>query len=106
MLFDLAAWALIILVAYAVGSGVLAVLGADQLRLGDRFILATWTGIVFIALALLGVSLLGPLSPIVTLTVGGALAASGTLLARRFGVSEGRRHAAPDAHVPVGVVAV
>jgi hypothetical protein len=39
MLFDLAAWAVLIVVACVIGSGVLAVLGAEYLRIGDRFIL-------------------------------------------------------------------
>ena len=70
MLFDVAAWAAVILLAFVVGTGVLTVLGAEHLRPGDRFILGTWVGIVILTLTLLAVSLFAPLHPPLSLAVG------------------------------------
>ena len=66
MLFDLAAWVVLILVVLAIGNGVLVVFGAEQLRSGDRFIIAAWIGVVILGLSLLGVSLITALSPGIT----------------------------------------
>jgi hypothetical protein len=100
MVFDLAAWVVIIAVVQAVGSGVLAALGADQLRSGDRFIIASWIGVVVVALVLLGISIVTPLSPGATASVAVALTLLGVVLSRR-GRWRDRGHAAlTDAPVP------
>lgn len=111
MLFDLAAWVVLILVVRAVGNGVLVVFGAEQLRSGDRFIIAAWIGVVILAVALLGVSLITALSPITTVPLAIALAALGVLVARRSSPADGIDGARADAPVPlwgigVGVVAI
>src|SRR5215208_5224461 len=82
MAFDLAAWVVIALVAGAIGNGVLVLLGADRLRRGDHLILAVWIGVVIGALALLATSLFTPLSPAVSATVAGTLAALGAAATR------------------------
>lgn len=83
MLFDLAAWAVLSVVACVIGSGVLAVLGAEYLRIGDRIILGTWTGIVILSSALLATALFAPLTPGLTLLVAGLVAgAAGATLWR------------------------
>lgn len=104
MLFDLAAWTLVIVVAFGVGAGALTVLGARQLRRGDFFILSTWVGVVVLSLALLGTSVFGPLSPPVALLVTGVLLSAGALAAWRVRADEGRR-VAIDAPVPRWAIA-
>jgi hypothetical protein len=85
MLADVLAWALILGVAYVVGRGVLAAFGARMLRTGDRVLLAMWSGLGIVSSALLGVSLIVPLTAVAGLLTVAVLAASGTLLDRRFG---------------------
>jgi hypothetical protein len=83
MLFDAVAWTLIIVMACAAGAGALRVLGAEQLRAGDRFLLAAWLGVVLLSLALLGASVVVPLAPGTAMVVGGAVAAAGAWAALR-----------------------
>ena len=83
MLFDLAAWVVIILVGWAVGRGVLALLRVDRLRPGDRFVIATWLGVVALAVGLLAASIVAPLTPAVAAIVGGLLLSLGGI-ARSF----------------------
>lgn len=106
MAFDLAAWTIIIGLAYAVGSRILELLGAERLRPGDRFIIATWSGVALTAIALLGVSLFGPLTPAVSATTGLSLAV--LALVRKRSVREASPHArvVAEAPVPVGALAV
>ena len=49
MVFDLAAWAVILLAAGLVGRGALALLRAGGLRRGDVFLLSAWIGVVLVA---------------------------------------------------------
>jgi hypothetical protein len=83
MLFNLAAWVVILFVAWVVGRGVLALLRVGPLRPGDAFIIGTWLGIVVLALTLLGVSLVAPLSPAVASSVAVVLTALGMSARKR-----------------------
>ena len=91
MVFDLAAWTVILVVAYSTGRGALALLRADVPRSGDHFILAAWVGVVICAVALLAVSLFSPLTPAVSALTAGALAALGRLALWRRGVPDRAR---------------
>jgi len=104
MLFDLVVWLVLILVALAVGSGALAVLGADHVRAGDRFVLGAWLGIVSLALALLGASVFAPLTSGLTSTVGVVLTAVGWTLVHRLRGAPTARIAPPDVPVPFWAV--
>jgi len=102
MLFDLAAWAVLSVVACVIGSGVLAVLGAEYLRIGDRIILGTWTGIGILSSALLATALFAPLTPGLTLLVAGLVAAvAGVAVWRTHHDSRAPRRTVPDAPVPM-----
>jgi hypothetical protein len=76
MLYFIAVWPILLLVATVVGLGVLSRLGrlmgsfADPF---DRWIAAPWLGLLIWAVALLGVSVAVPLSPLVGLLVALAL---------------------------------
>ena len=83
MLFDLAAWVVILLVAWVVGAGVLALLHGGALRRGDAFVIATWLGVIVLALTLLATSLVTALTPVVGLAVALGLIALGTLARAR-----------------------
>ena len=85
MLADVLAWAVILGVAYVVGRGALAAVGARLLRTGDRVLLALWSGVGLVASALLGVSLVVPLSALAGALTAVVLLAIGILLYRRFG---------------------
>jgi hypothetical protein len=63
MAFDLVASAIILVAACTIGRGILAALHVDHIREGDRFILSAWLGVIVLAVALLTVSLAGPVSP-------------------------------------------
>ena len=82
MLFDLAAWAVILVLVSAIGGGAIALLAPDDIRSGDRFIIATWTGVVVLSSGLLTASLVSPLTPVVAASVALALAALGIGTAR------------------------
>ena len=84
MLLDIGAWALILGIAYVGGDGVLALLGAHDLRRGDRFILAAWLGVVALSALLLGASLVLALSPRVATACAVIVCAVGGLLRWRF----------------------
>jgi hypothetical protein len=99
MAFDLAAWALIICVGYAVGNRVLTLLGAHRLRVGDRFIIATWIGISVVALAFLGISLFRPLSPSTSVTVGAVFVVA-TLVTRSSRLVTGGSRSAAETTIP------
>ena len=90
MLFDLAAWAVILVVALTAGRGALALLRADPPRAGDRFILAVWVGVVVSCVVLLSVSLISPLTPSVSTATAGALVALGALAWWRGAARVGR----------------
>ena len=83
MAFDLTAWALIFVVVSVVGHGVLALLGADDVRPGDRFVLAAWIGTIGLVVALLAVSLVSPVTPGVSAGTAAVLAALGAAAWRR-----------------------
>lgn len=109
MAFDLAAWTIILLVVYPVGRGVLALLGVTGLRVGDRFILATWIGVVVLAVSLLAISLRVALTPLVSVSVAIVLIALGVLIAARERSPRsliGPRSPTPRAAVIVGIMAV
>jgi hypothetical protein len=66
MLYFLAIWTLLLLISGIVGFGLLHGLGAHRFdRPGDRVIMAEWSGVVALAIALLTTSLFLPLSPLV-----------------------------------------
>lgn len=68
MLFYLVAWTFLFLVCLVIGTAVLRLTAADGYeRESDRAILAVWLGLVLLAIALLGISLVLPLSPLVGL---------------------------------------
>src|SRR5215211_6997925 len=101
MLFDMAAWVVLSVVAGVIGTGVLAVLGAESLRIGDRIILGTWTGVVILSSALLATALFAPLTPGLTLLVAGLVAGvAGAAVWRTHRDSRARRRPALDAPVP------
>jgi hypothetical protein len=99
MLLDVLAWALIIGVASAVGAGVLGILGADQLRSGDRLLIGTWIGVVLLGLTLLGVSVFTPLSPLAGSAAAGALGAAGLAVAV-WSRRARKRRSSPDVPLP------
>ena len=105
MLFDLAAWTVLIVVALVAGSGVLALLGAEHLRAGDRFILGTWLGVVLVALVLLAAALFIPLTTGPAITVAGVLALTALVVLLRRRARDGGRRGLPDAPTPVWAVA-
>jgi hypothetical protein len=106
MLFDLTAWAVLTFVAFAVGSGVLAVLGAEYLRAGDRFILGTWAGIVIVTLALLAASLFAPLTTGRTLGVVGVVVVMAAVVVWRTRPAGGGRRTPSDVPTPPWAVAI
>ncbi|WP_448570451.1 LIC_10190 family membrane protein [Trichothermofontia sp.] len=68
MLFYLVAWILLFFVCIVIGTAVLNLMAADCYdRPSDRAIISIWLGLVILAIALLGISLILPLSPIVGL---------------------------------------
>ncbi|WP_421655273.1 LIC_10190 family membrane protein [Leptothermofonsia sp. ETS-13] len=74
MLYFIAAWILLLIGCCVIGTGLLNALRANQLeRMGDRFILAVWLGIVVLSVTLLAVSLISPLSPLVGAVTAGLL---------------------------------
>ncbi len=78
MLFFIVVWAGLILVCFAIGTAILNVTRADCFeRIGNRFIVAVWLGVVILAVSLLATSLVLPLSPI----VGAIVAVSFAMLA-------------------------
>jgi hypothetical protein len=103
MAFDLAAWALTIVVGYAVGNRTLTLLGANRLRAGDRIIIATWIGSSILALVLLSVSLFRPLSPATSVIVAAILVAA-ALATRDARVVTGGSRVPPEAPIPVRAV--
>ncbi|HEY9859932.1 MAG TPA: hypothetical protein V6D16_10530 [Candidatus Obscuribacterales bacterium] len=66
MLYFIAAWALLGIVSWVIGTALLQLLNATCFeRLGDRWLAVLWLGLVVLAVTLLGTSLLLPLSPLV-----------------------------------------
>ncbi|MGD2182510.1 LIC_10190 family membrane protein [Lusitaniella coriacea] len=60
------AWSFLLLISWTIGTSILNVVRADCFeRRGDRAILAVWLGIMLLAIALLAVSLIAPLTPFV-----------------------------------------
>jgi len=89
MAFDLAAWAIILFAACMIGRGVLAALHVGRIREGDRFVLSAWLGVIVLAVALLCLSLVGPVTPLSAVVVTLPLIALGIVAELR-----GRRSAA------------
>lgn len=80
MLFFIIAWLGLILICFVIGTGILNLFQANCFRkIGDRFIVAAWLGVVILAILLLAVSLILPLSPL----VGATAAIMVTILALR-----------------------
>ncbi|MBD2123949.1 LIC_10190 family membrane protein [Trichocoleus sp. FACHB-262] len=76
MLFFTIAWTGLILVCFLIGIGILNSVKADCFeRIGDRFIIAVWLGLVILCVSLLAVSLILPLSPLVGAMVSVCIAA-------------------------------
>ena len=69
MLFFIIAWLGLILICFVIGTDILNLFQANCFRkIGDRFIVAAWLGVVILAILLLAVSLILPLSPLVGAT--------------------------------------
>ena len=100
MLLDILAWSLALASASVIGAGVLVVFGAQHLRPGDRAVLAAWIGVIVLAVVLLAVSLVGPVSPGVGLSTTALLTAAGGWVVRRDRHSEARRHLTADVPLP------
>lgn len=67
MLFYLVAWIFLCLICTIIGTAILNLTNADCYdRPSDRIIIAIWLGLVILAIALLAVSFILPLSPIVS----------------------------------------
>lgn len=66
MLFLMVAWVSLILTCWLIGVAILNQVKADCLdRIGDRFIIAVWLGVVIFAVSFLAISIVLPLSPLV-----------------------------------------
>jgi hypothetical protein len=110
MAFDLAAWALIFVVVSIIGHGALALLGANDVRPGDRLILGAWIGTTGLVVALLAVSLVLPVTPVVAACTAAVLAALGAAASRHAAATT--RSLVPSPHglprwaLGVGVAAV
>jgi hypothetical protein len=102
--FDLTAWTVIAVIGYGIGSRVLALLGVERLRTGDRFIIGTWIGIAFTSIALLGASLFIRLSPEASAVTMFVLAALAAVTTRRVQVVD--IHPREMAEAPVPLVAL
>lgn len=75
MLFFTIVWTGLILVCFLIGTGILNSVKADCFeRVGDRFIIAVWLGLVILCVSLLAVSLILPLSPWVGAMVSASMA--------------------------------
>ncbi|MFB2983754.1 LIC_10190 family membrane protein [Microseira sp. BLCC-F43] len=70
MLYFIFAWTLLIIACCSIGTALLNLLRADCFeRVGDRFTISVWLGVVILAISLLATSLVFPLSP----SVGGII---------------------------------
>lgn len=70
------AWAGLILACFLIGTAILHGVKADCFtRIGDRFIVSVWLGVVILSVSLLAVSLILPLSSFVGIVVTVSLAA-------------------------------
>jgi hypothetical protein len=73
MILTVSLWVILIAVCAMVGATILQWVQAGQFaRPGDRFIVASWLGLVTLAVLLLAVSLALPLSPLIGVAVAGA----------------------------------
>lgn len=64
MLYFIFAWTILIIACCSIGTALLNLLRADCFeRVGDRFIISVWLGVVVLAISLLTTSLVLPLSP-------------------------------------------
>ncbi|HEY9607562.1 MAG TPA: hypothetical protein V6C85_38610 [Allocoleopsis sp.] len=76
MLFFFVAWTSLITLCFVIGTAILGKVKDDCFeRIGDRFIVAIWLGVVILCVSLLAVSLVLPLSPLVGTVVAASLAA-------------------------------
>ena len=103
MLLEIIGAALILGVSYVVGTGLLAALDAHHLRRGDRFILASWLGLVVLSVALLATSLVVPLSATAGAVCGAVVAGAGVWLSRRFRRGERSPETTPSARTATAV---
>ena len=70
MLFLMLAWTVLILACFAIGIAILNWVQGDCFeRIGDRFIVAVWLGVIILAVSLLAASLVLPLSPLVGMVI-------------------------------------
>ncbi len=110
MAFDLAAWVVIFVAVSVTGRGVLALLGVDDVRAGDRLILAAWIGVIVCAVALLAVSLFTALTPGVSMCVATLLCALGAIATwrtpRKRYPAVGRTIPAPAIGIGLAAIAV
>jgi hypothetical protein len=105
MAFDVAAWAIILTAACTIGRGILAALHVDRIREGDRFILSAWLGVIVLAVALLTVSLVGPVTPLSATAVTVPLVALGVVAQRVRGARAGARLESRPTLAPAAVTA-
>lgn len=83
MLFLMVAWVGLILTCWLIGVAILNQVKADGLdRIGDNFIIAVWLGVVILAVSLLAISIVLPLSPLVGVGVTFTMAAVALRLQR------------------------
>ena len=76
MLFLTTAWTVLILACFVIGIAILNWVQGDCFeRIGDRFIVAVWLGVIILAVSLLAASLVLPLSPLVGAVITVSLAA-------------------------------
>ena len=111
MLLDILAWTAVLASASVIGAGVLVAFGAHHLRAGDRAVLGAWLGVIFLAIALLAVSLVIPLSPAVGVSTTAALGAVAAWVVRRDPHVKSRHQLTPDVTLPawargVGLVCI
>jgi hypothetical protein len=69
MLYFIGVWTILLLICGVIGTALLQTFRASIERLGDRFFLAIWLGLIVLSVALLATSIVLPLSPIVGLAI-------------------------------------
>ena len=83
MLYFVSVWIVLLTIGYLLGIGLLNVCQSTAFtRVGDRLIIAVWLGTIVLAIALLAVSLMLPLSPLIGAIVAGSLCGISLLLKR------------------------
>jgi len=103
MLFLAIAWLLLLAVSFVVGAGFLHIVGDRSFQEpGDRLVVSSWLGVVFLCVALSATALIVPLSPIAAAAVAGGLVCLSVSSGRRA-IVPGLRRAAP-AKVALGLL--